>query len=109
MLRFREPRFTINRRKAAEIGLNVEKPSGALYGLLSQIIKSYETELATFQPFSFASLLGTQGPSNFQLVRGLVESSQECYGFVTVGKVALNPNGQQVDHQTDFEGWKKLP
>lgn len=101
--------FTINRRKAAEIGLDVEKPSAALYGLLSQIIKSYEGELATFQPFSFVGLLGAQAQANFKLVRGLVESTQDCYGFVTEGTVALNPNNQQIVHQTDFEGWRKLP
>jgi hypothetical protein len=101
--------YTINRRKAAEIGLKIEKPSADLYGLLSQIIKSYETELLTFQPFSLQGLLGGQAKASFTLVRGLVETTDECYGFVTQGIAAVNATTNSIDQQTVFEGWKKLP
>lgn len=102
--------YTINRRHAAEMGLKIEKPSHGLYRLLSQINKSYADELKTFEPFSAMALLGTNATVNFQLVRGLIESTDECYGFVTAGSISVNPNPPPaVTDQKSFEGWRKLP
>jgi hypothetical protein len=102
--------YTINRRKAAEIGLNVEKPSGALYQLLNQINNSYETELETFKPFSNQGLLGTgQQQGAYTLVRGLVESADQCFGYVTEGNAVMNAATSSVDRDVMFEGWRKIP
>jgi hypothetical protein len=102
--------YTINRRKAAEIGLNVEKPSADLYRLLSQINNSYETELETFKPFSNQGLLGTgQQQAAYTLVRGLVESTNQCFGYVTEGNVVRNTTTALVERDVIFEGWRKIP
>lgn len=101
--------FTINRRKAAEIGLNVEKPSAALYGLLSAITKSYTGELKTLEPYSPQAMLAANQTVNYKLIRGLIESVDELYGFVSEGTFSVNPQGGSPLDQRTFEGWRKLP
>jgi hypothetical protein len=102
--------YTINRRKAAEIGLNVEKPSAALYQLLTQITKSYTVELKNLEPHLPQNVLAGQPSANYNLVRGLIESSAESYGFVTEGMYSIIPGPPQtITDQKTFEGWRKLP
>jgi non-ribosomal peptide synthetase component F len=101
--------YTINRRKAADIGLNVEKPSAQLYGLLTQVVQSWTSELETYVPFSHSALLGGHAAANYTLIRGLVESRIDSYGFVTEGQVNVAPTGlPNVVDQRTFEGWRKL-
>ena len=101
--------YTINRRKAADIGLNVEKPSAGLYSLLTQVVQSWTAELETHVPFSHGAILGPNPAANYKLVRGLVECRNESYGFVTEGQVAVAPTGlPNVIDQRTFEGWRKL-
>lgn len=106
--------YTINRRTAAEIGLNVEKPSAALYDILKQITKSYTMELKTLEPYSPISMLGGAAHVSYTLVRGLIEASDVgCYGFVSEGEFTAvqnaNPGGVVgvIDNKA-FEGWRKL-
>lgn len=101
--------YTINRRQAAEVGLNVEKPSAAFYGLLMQIAQSYQQELQTLQPFSQAAILGADKQKDYRHVRGLIESGGkgECFAYVTEGTLALK--GSNITDQKTFEGWRRLP
>lgn len=101
--------YTINRRKATEIGLNIDKPSPALYGLLSAITKSYSTELKTLEPYSPQAMLAANASVNYKLIRGLIESGDESYGFVSEGQFMANPAGGTPLDQRTFEGWRKLP
>jgi Serine dehydrogenase proteinase len=101
--------YTINRRKATEIGLNVDKPSAALYGLLGAITKSYTGELKTLEPYSSQVMLGANKTVNYKLIRGLIESVDESYGFVSEGTFSANPSGGSPLDQRTFEGWRKLP
>lgn len=102
--------YTINRRKAAELGLAVEKPSFDLYQKLIQISQSYTAELKTHEPYVPAALLGGQAAANYLLVRGLVESTAESYGYVSEGQLSMAPGGApNVVDQPTFEGWRKLP
>jgi hypothetical protein len=103
--------YTINRRQAHEMGLNVEKPSAELYGRLSEITKSYGAELKTLEPFSPMALLGGQAAADYKLVRGLIESSGESYGYMSEGRLTLTnqPGGPAVSDQKSFEGWRRLP
>lgn len=106
--------YTINRRYASEIGLNVEKPSEKLYGFLTDLTKSYHDELKTFEPYSPAAMLGANPRVNYTLIRGLIEGTEVgCYGFVSEGEfvapVAQTPISTQILDNRKFEGWRKLP
>lgn len=102
--------YTINRRQASEMGLNIEKPSAELYQKLTEINKSWNDELKTFEPFSPQVLLAGNQSVNYTLVRGLIESTEECFGFVSAGEMAINVvNGApQLADMKSFEGWRKL-
>lgn len=102
--------YTINRRHASRIGLNVEKPSSELYNVLILLTKSYNSEFKTLEPFTPQSLLAGGTAADYTLVRGLIESTDASYGFVSEGKVTLDltvPPGTMND-QKSFEGWRKL-
>lgn len=102
--------YTINRRHAAEIGLNVEKPSADLYKILADVTKSYNSELKTLEPYSPHSLLAGNAAVDYTLVRGLVESADASYGFVSEGRLTA-PAAQpgNIADSRSFEGWRKLP
>ncbi len=114
--------YTINRRHATEMGLNIEKPSTVLYGLLREITKSYDAELQTFEPYSPQGLLAGAATKAYTLIRGIIESTGGSYGFVSEGTVAVTPvppmppavpapamaPGNIVDQKT-FGGWRLLP
>lgn len=101
--------YTINRRQAADVGLNVEKPDAAFYGLLMQIAQSYQLELQTLQPYSQATVLGADKQKDYRHIRGLIESSGngECFGYVSEG--TLLQKGSNITDQKATEGWRKLP
>lgn len=109
--------YTINRREAAELGLNVEKPSDLLYGLLRRVQISYTNELKLLEPFRAQALLDNAEPNtpvNYSLPRGFVEGTiGGSYSFVTEGTIiaVAPPNTPDVqaavqNNQT-FEGWRK--
>ncbi|MBB3034548.1 SDH family Clp fold serine proteinase [Alteriqipengyuania lutimaris] len=102
--------YTINRRQAAEIGLNIEKPSGPLYKILVEVTKSYNSELKTLEPYSPQSILAGQQSAQYELVRGLIESTEASYGFMTEGRLSVDPNGAVGTYtdQKSFEGWRRL-
>ena len=107
--------YTINRREAAQLGLNVEKPSDALYSILRKIQHSYTEELKLLQPYSQQVVLGTNQTAQYIEVRGLIESTAgPCYGFVSEGQLTktqintqIGPQDGIADQRT-FEGWRKL-
>jgi len=106
--------YTINRRVASEIGLDIEKPTPDLYEILSKITKSYHTELRTFEPFAPQAMLAGQPHVNYTLVRGLIEATDAgCFGYVTEGEFSMtlaNPAaGPTIANNRKFEGWRKLP
>lgn len=109
--------YTINRREASELGLNVEKPSDSLYKLLRRVQISYTQELKLMEPHVPAALLGNAKPNvpvPYSLPRAFVEGTiGGCYSFVSEGNVtavkAANAAPGQVTLQDNrtFEGWKK--
>jgi hypothetical protein len=106
--------YTINRREAKHLGLNIETPSQALYELLRGWMQSVRTELELSIPFDANSILGTNAKHNYQCVRCLIESTAaKGQIFVSEGelnKVQLNhPQLGPQDAVNDarrFEGWK---
>lgn len=110
--------YTINRREAADLGLNIEKPSEKLYGIIRKVYLSYTEELRLLEPFSADVILGnTQDniPVNYLINRALVEGTLGgSYGFVSEGafmRVQLQTNNVTqpgvADNRT-FEGWRKV-
>ncbi len=70
--------YTINRREAAELGLNIERPSNSLYKVLRSVHLSYAEELKllepyTPQPFLAGAQIGKAVP--YSVTRALVEST----------------------------------
>ena len=110
--------YTIDRREAADLGLNIEKPSDEFYKLLRKIHLSYEKELKLLEPYTpQAYLVGAQMdmPVPFTITRALVEGTVGgCYGFVSEGtlmrvQVQTNNGSQErVKDERTFEGWRKL-
>ncbi len=106
--------YTLNRREAAGLGLNIEKPSAEFYDLLKKVHQSYRTQLELLQPYSPQAVLGSDPQANYTFVRGLVESTQGSYGFVSEGSLTrvqhIGPAGPQelISDQRTFDGWRKL-
>ena len=81
--------YTINRREAADLGLNIEKPSNKLYKVLRKIHLSYAGELKLLEPYSPEVVLGSSqsgNPVSYTISRALVEGTVGgSYGFVSEG------------------------
>lgn len=92
------------------MGLKIEKPSADLYGTLTTISKSYGDELQILVPYSPLATLAGQPQVGYRFVRGLIESTDESYGFVSEGTFSATPAspGNFTDQRT-IEGWRKLP
>jgi hypothetical protein len=109
--------YTINRREAADMGLNIEKPSDEFYKTLKQVHASYTAQLRLLEQFSPQVVLAGNPAAPYVEIRGLIESTDGGrYGFVTEGTmtktmVPLGPGGPMQEAVTDsrtFEGWRKL-
>lgn len=110
--------YTINRREAAELGLNIEKPSDKLYKLLREIQLDYTEELKLLEPYNAQAFLTNVKPNvpvPFTIPRSLVEGTiGGCYGFVSEGilmRVQVQKNNkvqEGVKDERTFEGWRKL-
>ena len=110
--------YTINRREASDLGLNIEKPSDPLYKLLRKIHLSYKQELKLLEPYTAQAFLrdvAMDVPVPFTVTRALVEGTDGgCYGVISEGilmRVQLQTDtGLQegVKDERAFEGWRKL-
>ena len=107
--------YTINRREAVDLGLNIEKPSTEFYQKLRKINQSFTQELQILEPYSPGVLLGTAQQIDYKISRGLVESANGCYAFLSAGTLirgqVVLPTGLPQETITDnrtFEGWRKV-
>jgi serine dehydrogenase proteinase len=107
--------YTINRREAEELGLNVEMPNSKLYDLLRAIHLSYNEEMKLREPYSQQVELGTSATVQYRHVRGLLEDADGgCYQFLSQGTLtkttAQSPMGPQVaiSDQRTSESWRKI-
>lgn len=76
-----------------------------------------QAELKTLSPYSPAEVLGGTPPATpvqYTEVRGLVESLNGCYGFISEGNLVklsvMTPAGPQEGIRDDrsFDGWRRL-
>ena len=110
--------YTIDRREAADLGLNIEKPSDELYKILRKIHLSYAEELKLLEPYTPQTFLVETDeniPVPYSITRALVEGSVGgCYGYVSEGtlmRIQLTMNDglhEGVKDNRTFEGWRKL-
>lgn len=106
--------YTIHRKEAKNLGLEVEKPDMDLYKLIKATYDDIEKELELRTPFDPNVILGTSDKHKYQLRRALIESIE--YGTdVFVSEGTLNrqkiQQGNQIqtviqDNRT-FEGWNR--
>jgi hypothetical protein len=107
--------YTINRREARKLGLNIETPSQEFYELLRKVHLDYGKQLKLLERYSPQVMLGGNQTVPLNEVRGLVETTEGgCYGFVSEGTLTKamvqGPMGPQeaITDQRTFEGWRKL-
>lgn len=107
--------YTINRREARqELGLPVETPSPALYGLLKSTYDDIATELELTVPYDHNLLLAGGDTASYSLPRALIESvGGGSHVFLSEGRLArqqvqLQPGvmGDAINDQRQFEGWR---
>ena len=113
--------YTINRREARELGLNVENCSEQLYGILQELRKSYSTDLELqAAPFDMNAIAQPNKKIHYSFTRAIIESPDYgAHHFVSEGEVSSQelpqqqPNGVTInqiaisDHRM-FEGWRKI-
>jgi len=106
--------YTINRREAKALGLEVETPSEGFYSLLRDWLGTVRAELELSVPFDTNALLGVNPTATYRCVRCLIESTAAPGNmFVSEGqlkRIQVNhPQFGQQDGMSDnrtFEGWK---
>ena len=82
--------YTINRREAADLGLNIEKPSDTFYRQLRKIHLDYNKELKLLEPYNAQALIAGVKPNHpisYTIPRALVEGTVGTYSFVSEGIV----------------------
>lgn len=103
--------YTIHRKEAMEMGLNIEKPTQELYDIIKAIHLDIEKELELNTTFDYNLILGTNASKIYECRRGLIESIKGgCDVFVTKGAVTRqqnpgNPLVQQILDNKISEGW----
>src|SRR5690606_19212674 len=107
--------YTMHRKEAKELGLNIEKPDMDLYNCIKAIYDDIEKELELRTPFEPNVILGNQNQVTYQLRRALIESVEYgCDVFVSEGtlnkQIIQQQNQQQqtmIHDNRTFEGWRQ--
>ncbi len=106
--------YTVNRKEAGALGLNIEKPNDELYSLIKNIYNDISDELELRSVFNKMELLGSEQERAFRVKRGLIESRLGgSHSFFTEGVLRL----QQVEvaqgvmqpiirERKDFDAWR---
>ncbi|MEM6588891.1 MAG: serine protease [Pseudomonadota bacterium] len=111
---------TINRREAAKLGLNVEKPSADLYELMNDLYEDIAEDMQLRSKFDVMQELAGKPNTNFECQRVLIESvSGGSTQQLTKGTIRLIQNQQQTAPNTppmtvistevavSFDGWEQ--
>lgn len=106
--------YTIHRKEAINLGLNIEKPDMETYQVIKMIYDDIESELNFRTPYDPMVELGSSQTKIYSFRRALIESIQ--FGtdvFVTEGELSkqtIQTGTQQqtfVHDRRIFEGWKR--
>jgi hypothetical protein len=111
---------TINRREAAKLGLNVEKPSPELYKLMNDLYEDIAKDMQLRSKFDAMQELAGQPQANFECQRVLIESvAGGSTQQLTKGSIRLIQNQQQMapnmppmtvtgtEVGVTFDGWEQ--
>lgn len=107
--------YTINRREAKQLGLNVEVPSEKLYRLIKDWLQAMRAELEVTSPFDPNALLGVNQTVKYSCTRCLLESTAyPGHIFVSEGELTrvqypipgTNIPQEAINDQRLFEGWR---
>lgn len=106
--------YTINRREAKTLGLNVENPSQELYETLKSWLEAVREEMELQLPFDQNAILGANSVATYRCVRCLLESTAaKGQIYISEGELkkvqVTHPQFGAQDAITDnrlFEGWK---
>lgn len=112
--------YTINRREAKRLGLNVEKCSEELYLILRQLHNNFSTQMSLREPYDINTLAADGNTGNYEFTRALIESV-DCgaHHFISAGEIETTEIIQQnqegvslkqiaIQDQRKFEGWRKI-
>ncbi|SFW19116.1 hypothetical protein [Nitrosovibrio sp. Nv17] len=109
--------YTINRREARELGLNIENPSDSFYSILRELHLSYVNEFKLLEPFDPWNLFPSEHLTvDYRLPRAAIESCKTgSHQYISEGTLSKNPAGQEtpdpnrvVNDRRNFEGWRKI-
>lgn len=109
--------YTINRREATELGLNIEKCSNQLYAILKSLHADFSDQLELRTPFNVNSYAFP--PKSYEFIFAIIESpSHGAHHFIGEGNVETvqipqdqqsgRPPGIVIRDQRTFEGWRKI-
>jgi hypothetical protein len=103
--------YTLHRRESVAMGLPAEKPSDSLYQLIKTIYDDIASELDFKTKFDPNTYLGVKPTVNYNLKRGLIESTTGGSDFFategTLNRIAM-PGAplNQIQDQRSFDGWR---
>ena len=93
--------YTLNRREAESLGLNIEKPDDTLYELIRAIRIDFRTDLEVLIPFN---PILYKPNTNITLARTMIENVDAgSYRFQTDGHI-----DNDLKYRVIHEGWTKL-
>ena len=102
--------YTIHRREARDLGLNIEKPNDEFYSEIKALYDNFSAELRLTERWDPIRELGNNNHITYINKRCLIESTTcKSYYFSTEGEMRRIQHGQQVEIQDNrtFEGWKE--
>jgi len=111
--------YTINRREAAQMGLNIEKPSDELYKLIRELHLSYVGEMKLLEPYDPYSDLAGNNTCDYIFSRAAIESrlvgSHQFLSEGTLTKSLIQQMGplgpitqDTINDNRRFDGWRKI-
>ena len=104
--------YTIHRREARDLGLNIEKPNDDFYSEIKALYDDFSFELKLTERWDPIRELGSNDHISYVNKRCLVESTtSKAYYFSTEGEMRKIQQGPQTQIQDNrlFEGWKHEP
>jgi hypothetical protein len=101
--------YTIHRREARDLGLNIEKPNDEFYAEIKSLYDDFSSELKLTERWDPIRELKANDHVSYGNKRCILESTvDKSYCFVTEGemrKIQQDPQIQIQDNRI-FEGWK---
>jgi len=105
--------YTISRREARRLGLNVAEPDAKTASAIMLLYREYEKDLQLLQPYNPDLELGQQATKTVSLERAYIETPTTGWAFVTqheLSRIQAPVPGAipQLMARAVSEGWRKL-